>query len=162
MKTAGIFVVSILFALEALAGEGAKAPAPLPSWTGFYAGVNLGGLWSGNPAAIDWSSLSAPGGFSYRPSFALAPQSGFAWTTAPGLVGGGQAGYNWQITDKVVVGVEADFQGVSGGGNWSAGWAPGSSKAPGSLGSVRGRAGYLVTPNLQVFGTGGFSYGGEK
>jgi len=30
------------------------------------------------------------------------------------------------------------------------------------LGTVRGRVGYTVTPNLLVFGTGGLAYGGAK
>jgi hypothetical protein len=32
------------------AGPKPSQPAPLPSWTGFYAGVNAGALWSGSNA----------------------------------------------------------------------------------------------------------------
>jgi outer membrane immunogenic protein len=75
-------------------------------------------------------------------------------------MGGGQFGYNWQVTDRIVVGVETDFQGVTGGGsNWNSGWASSSSRGPSSIGTARGRAGYLVTPNLKVYGTGGLAYG---
>jgi outer membrane immunogenic protein len=75
-------------------------------------------------------------------------------------MGGGQVGYNWQIMDRVVVGVETDFQGVTGGGsNWSSrSLGSPSTHTPNSIGSVRGRAGYLLTPTLQVYGTGGMAY----
>lgn len=75
-------------------------------------------------------------------------------------MGGGQVGYSCQITNNLIVGVEADFQNVAGGErNWGLGWAGSSSRhGPNSIGSVRGRAGCLVTPILQVYGTGGMAY----
>lgn len=101
---------------DELTGPRGTQLAPLPTWTGFYVGLNAGGLWSnGNaPATVDWSRL-APGNFPYSTAFASVPQAGFAWTKKPGFVGGGQVGYNWQVTDRIVVGVETDFQGVTGG-----------------------------------------------
>jgi outer membrane immunogenic protein len=143
----------------------ASQPATLPTWTGFYAGVNAGSLWSNTNASstVDWSRLTAGGNIGSA-TFTSVPQTGFGWTGGPGFVGGGQVGYNWQMTNKIVVGIETDFQGVAGGGsNWNTGWMSNSlsSKGPSSIGSVRGRAGYLVAPNLQVYGTGGFSYSGN-
>src|SRR5262245_51172340 len=64
---------------------------------------------------------------------------------------GGQIGHNWQ-NGKVVYGIEADFQlsgmeeeffGVSVSIDWFA--------------TVRGRVGYLVDPNILVYGTAGFA-----
>jgi outer membrane immunogenic protein len=139
--------------------------APLPMWTGFYAGLNAGSFWNNPVASPDWSRVTTPGAFAYSTAFASAPQMGFAWTAGPHFAGGGQVGYNWQVSDKIVVGVETDFQGVAGGGtNWNTGWISSSStnRGPSSIGSVRGRAGYLVTPDLQVYGTGGFSYSGAN
>lgn len=168
MKTSAS-VALLLLALQAssaLAEEkgGSKALAPLPSWTGFYAGVNAGGLWNtGNAGAVDWGALAAPGGVKYPANFASFTQPGFSWAAGPAFTGGGQVGYNWQVSERVVVGVEADFQGVAGGANnWNTGWMSSAStnRTPNSNGSVRGRAGYLVTPNLQVYGTGGFAYSG--
>jgi outer membrane immunogenic protein len=133
-------------------------------WTGFYAGLNAGSLWNtGNVSnSINWASLTAPGNFRYPTAFLSAPQTGFAWTSSPGFIGGGQVGYNWQLSEKVVVGVETDFQGIAGAGNnWNPAGLSGfpSSRSPSSIGSIRGRTGYLVAPNLRIYGTGGFSYG---
>jgi outer membrane immunogenic protein len=136
-----------------------------PMWTGFYVGLNAGGFWNNTsaPTTFDWSRLTAPGNFAYSSAFASVPQTGFAWTNGAGFAGGGQVGYNWQLTDKVVVGVETDFQRIAGGGNnWNTGWLAGSSssRGPSFIGTVRGRGGYLVAPNMQIYGTGGFSYSG--
>ena len=60
-----------------------------------------------------------------------------------GFTGGGQLGYNYQIDRNWVVGVEADMQ---------------YSQQPAWWGTVRGRAGYLVMPDLLVYGTGGLAY----
>lgn len=167
-------VAATLLSLFALSTHAASAdqttaskspqPSPLPTWTGFYAGVNAGGLWNSSNASptVDWSRLTLPGNFANSATFVSLPQPNFAWSNSAGFMGGGQVGFNWQVTDRVIVGVETDFQGVAGGGrNWNSGWvevAP-STHGPSSIGTARGRAGYLVTPNLQVYGTGGLAYG---
>lgn len=155
------FLIAPLASGEELSAPKASQAPPPPMWTGFYAGVNAGGLWSTSVGSVDWARLTTPGGFASSTAFASAPQSNFAWANAPGFAGGGQVGYNWRLTDHIVVGIETDFQGVAGGGTgWNTGWVSNSAtKGPSSFGSLRGRAGYLVTPNLQVYGTGGFSYG---
>lgn len=165
-------VTSTLFSVLTLCTPAAQAdqtgprssqPAPLPSWTGFYAGVNSGGLWNRFNAstAIDWSRLTFPGNFASSAAFGSVPQPNFTWANKAGFIGGGQVGYNWQVTDRVVIGVETDFQEVAGGGgNWNSGWvASSSAHGPSSIGTARRRAGYLLTPNLQVYGTGGLAYG---
>jgi outer membrane immunogenic protein len=168
MRLVAIILLSLLALGAAVAradqttGSRSSQLAPLPTWTGFYAGVNAGGLWnSPNATAVDWSRLTLPGNFANATAFLSIPQPNFAWSNKAGFIGGGQVGYNWQITDRIVVGVETDFQGVTGGGsNWNSGWvAAPSGHGPSSIGTVRGRAGYLVAPNLQVYGTGGLAYG---
>ncbi len=75
---------------------------------------------------------------------------------ADGFLGGAQIGYNWQA-GQIVYGVEADvsfadisfeqsFMGatVSASIDWMA--------------TLRGRLGFLVTPNVLVYGTAGFGY----
>ncbi|HTO78193.1 MAG TPA: outer membrane beta-barrel protein, partial [Methylocystis sp.] len=91
---------------------------------------------------------------------------------------------NFQFNPSIVIGAEADFQGSSIGGN-----SPGNSNfypspffTPGTaffndvlvpvsainngnlginwFGTVRGRAGWLFTPSLLVYGTAGFAFGG--
>ena len=61
-----------------------------------------------------------------------------------GIVGGVQLGYNWQ-NYNIVYGVEGDI-GVS------------NSDRIDSLGSVRGRLGYLIQPNLLLYGTAGLGF----
>ena len=85
-----------------------------------------------------------------------------------GVIGGGQIGYNFQVTPMFVVGAETDFQGTSlgsGGGNnnnwgWLFGFPPVATARLNWFGTVRGRVGItLLSPQLLVYGTGGFAYG---
>lgn len=88
-----------------------------------------------------------------------------------GFIGGLGAGYNWQM-GNVVIGGEADISGIAGGrgsasrtGVASDGLFSYTSRVTASsgidwIGTVRGRLGYLVTPSLLVFGTGGLAVGG--
>jgi outer membrane immunogenic protein len=106
--------------------------------------------------------------------------------TAGGVIGGAQVGYNFQFNPSIVVGVETDFQGSSIGGNGPGNYNfyPSPLPSPGTggtvfndvlvpvaaingsnlslnwFGTVRGRAGWLFTPSLLVYGTAGFAYGG--
>jgi outer membrane immunogenic protein len=83
------------------------APSPYPSsypfpysspyyynWTGFYVGGNLGVAWDTSTLTDDFFGAN----FS---------------TSRSGFVGGGQIGYNWQISPQFVVGVEWMFDGTS-------------------------------------------------
>jgi outer membrane immunogenic protein len=88
-----------------------EAPAPVfvppPfTWTGFYIGVNAGGIWpsGGRNASIFDPDSSFDGGF-LTSSF-----PGGLGSQSAGFLGGGQAGYNWQ-TGAFVLGVETDFDG---------------------------------------------------
>ena len=152
-------------------------PPPPPMWTGFYVGLNAGGTWSGSNAITTTASPAFP----FAPlgnvvpytfaSAALASTNIGAGTG--GFIGGGQIGYNWQFYNNFVVGVEADIQGLAGGS--ASGTAGGvlapvagesivsSTTASRSLdyfGTVRGRLGWLFSPTLLLYGTGGFAYGG--
>lgn len=104
-----------------------------------------------------------------------------------GLVGGGQVGFNWQmrgtLSSRVVAGAEADIQGLATGNSKGTFFGAASSpsfvasgdtvanryspitiatsyKALNYIGTVRGRLGFLLTPTLLVYGTGGLAYGG--
>jgi len=158
----------------------AASPA-IYSWTGFYAGGNLG-YSSGkadttaavSPYNVPCSSLrggctSALGGSN---SISLNPN---------GLIGGGQVGYNWQFAPSWLAGIEADWQWSgqkdSGFGGFT-GTNPfvqngGTCPCPAStqttditaitaklswFGTVRGRVG-LVSNNILLYGTGGLAYG---
>ncbi|BDV35688.1 outer membrane protein [Methylocystis iwaonis] len=165
----------------------APAAAPLPTWTGFYAGVNAGGTWASDTTAtltqFDGVLVtSAPAKRWGGPQPAPAPGQ-WAWFSGgqgfagignrSGFIGGGQVGYNYQFYQNFLVGLEADIQGVaSGGGDTTlfgvlplpSGFSVSQfTRLSGSLdylGTVRGRLGWLVMPTLLLYGTGGFAYGG--
>ncbi len=159
-------------------------PPPVMTWTGLYAGLNIGGGWNSNSV----NNLAAP---YWDPTFAFGsvtptgvtnlfflPTSTNNNGTSGGVVGGGQVGYNFQFNPSIVVGVETDFQGSSMGNNDQSQAAPfyASPVSPGLLiplvsaggghagidwiGTVRGRAGWLIMPSLLVYGTAGFAYAG--
>ena len=153
-----------------------EAPAPVfvppPfTWTGFYVGANIGGIWSSgsrsltffNPASAFFLSGYEPGGLGSNNS---------------GVIGGGQAGYNWQ-TGAFVLGVETDFDGTSLGKSTNFNSLPfaGTGIPTGILGdslfvhakasldwlgTTRARLGYVATPDnrLMLYATGGVAYGG--
>jgi len=158
--------------------------APPSPWTGFYFGLNAGAvIGSGQTAATsgldayDYPTLA--NGYAFASSAANAiPLGG-----SNGFIGGGQIGYNYQI-DRFVVGVETDFQGTTahGGGAAAGAGYDASTVALGqannttlppttpltqtqlqtalvNFGTLRARAGYLVTPTLLAYVTGGLAYG---
>jgi outer membrane immunogenic protein len=78
------------------------APAPVWTWTGFYIGGNVGYGWG-------TGELSAVFGSSFSPAQAAALTPLATPTLKPqGVLGGVQAGYNFQ-NGNFLVGVEADF-----------------------------------------------------
>jgi outer membrane immunogenic protein len=163
-----------------------KAPVPVPivyGWTGWYAGANLGGAWSNDPVTVSTSNVSfcpAPGCTGALATSRIAAQgsSGSFGGNKTGVIGGGQIGYNWQVSPAWVAGLETDFQGLSGSGSFNGGGGtiglpgfPGAgvttnglavTKQTDWMGTVRARFGYLVSPNLLVYGTGGLAYGDAK
>ena len=140
-------------------------PAPVFTWTGFYAGVNAGYVFDSS-TRFRTTDLVVPG---------VAETLGRV--NDDGFTGGGQIGYNYQFGagNGFVVGVEADAaytdldrtQGID---------YTGFARAPGAggtalgtlgvnyrgeldyLGTVRGRVGYAFNQFL-IYGTGGFAYG---
>ncbi len=94
-------LVALLCASPALAADLSrpvytKAPpaAPPPfSWTGFYIGANIGGAWANGNLVDNFTGAS----FGFDPA---------------GFIGGGQAGFNYQI-NQFVFGVEGDIDGTT-------------------------------------------------
>ncbi|MFY9658271.1 MAG: outer membrane beta-barrel protein [Methylocystis sp.] len=151
-------------------------PPPPPLWTGFYVGANAGGILGGNPGL---TSSGVDIYDDYYPAAAgaagalSADASGIGNGNRGSFSGGAQVGFNYQFNPSFLVGVEADIQGVAGSSVNTAftSAAPDPLGSPttmltsaqfqGSLdyvGTVRARAGYLVTPTLLVYGTGGLAY----
>ncbi|MEF3365863.1 outer membrane protein [Methylocystis sp. 9N] len=152
-------------------------PPPPPLWTGFYVGLNAGYTWS-NSNNVTLGAFS--GAFNPNQGNAAAFAANYALLASgtfrgnsDGFIGGGQIGYNWQFYNSFVAGVEADIQGVAGSssrrgfatalgdqfGNTITS-AVSVSKSLDYLGTVRGRLGWLFTPTLLIYGTGGLAYGG--
>jgi outer membrane immunogenic protein len=139
-----------------------KAPvmAPVYNWTGFYVGLNGGYSWG--RANTDFTILGVtPGSVSQNLN---------------GWLGGGQAGYNWQVGGTWVFGIEADIQATGQKGTFSLATptiCPVATVAPlpcttgsGSVeqklpwfGTLRGRLGITPLPTWLLYATGGLAYG---
>lgn len=116
-------------------------------WRGFYLGGNLGAGLAPDRYRQAIPTVSNP---NWASSFFAEP-----W----GLVGGIQAGHNWQAANWVL-GVEADFQGTLQRENWTCYFSCSvrdTQELP-WFGTVRGRLGYDVGKTL-FYATGGLAYG---
>jgi outer membrane immunogenic protein len=162
----GIAAVTSLFATSAFAADlpartYAKAPAyidPGYNWSGFYIGGNVGYSWgsSSNSEAIS------------RLNTGLVLFTNNSRNDVNGVIGGGQIGYNWQMSNWLV-GLEADFQGSDEKGSSTTiclACGNGGNDITANLtqrlnwfGTVRGRAGILATPTVLLYATGGLAYG---
>jgi outer membrane immunogenic protein len=153
-----------------------KAPPVVPvSWTGFYAGAAIADRIS----ASSWNTSSignGPGAGFLASDPTTTPAEFFSSSLQGRLYGG----YNWQIAPKWVAGLEGDVGGGSrsnmtkggipgtfgNGANSTNGAFPGteaegvdsSSVKLGWDGTVRGKIGMLVTPNVLFYGTGGVAF----
>ena len=154
------------------------APPSAPIWTGFYAGLNAGGTWSNNSTNISTTPIYInPNLTTFTGPVAAMVASGALNSNVGGFIGGGQVGYNYQFMSKFIAGIEADIQGIAGSrsgqgtvtaaiipynGNPNDTWANYKSvnNTLNYLGTVRGRIGFLVTPSILIFGSGGLAYGG--
>jgi len=98
----------------------APAAAVLPSWTGYYAGLNIG--YGGGDDPFSMSTVSGAGYPILGPGVPLYTTYGNPFTTKipiAGVNGGGQIGYNYQFDPMWVAGVEADIQAAGMNGNVS-------------------------------------------
>lgn len=162
-----IFLASTALALlagPALAADlPARTPAPAPqaftappvfTWTGFYAGANIG--WTQNE--ISARNRGFGGVTGAYPNFSK---------TSNGFIGGLQAGYNQQF-DMFVAGIEADINFLGNRrttGNAAVTGVPGglvtgvsASSRLDWLGTVRARAG-VAFDRVFFYGTGGLAFG---
>jgi len=130
-------------------------PAPVFNWNGFYVGGNAGIAWSST--LVGYSGGPGTAAFFANNEFptSLAPGAG-------GYLGGAQLGYNWQLSPAWLVGLEADIQGGNYKGNADitlTTFTTSVEQHSNWFGTVRGRVGVLVGPNILFYGTGGFAYG---
>ena len=128
--------------------------APVYNWTGFYIGVNAGYGWGRDPFSEDVTAAAPP-----------VPAVTLTGINSQGFIGGFQTGANW-LTGSVVGGLEIDLSGSGIKGTSSvAGFdlanAPVSKMQTDKfdlLGSGRARLGYLVSPDILLYGTGGLAW----
>jgi outer membrane immunogenic protein len=174
------------FAADASGITGEFAPsADLPPWTGFYAGLNAGANWSSS-MDLDVKTRNLASGPSNANLETAVLLSGSDASDTSGFLGGVQLGYNHELDmggsgSRLVLGIEADLQGLaqSGGETNSQDTATSDGPTPPDdiiqpvyltseqqsqtdlefFGTVRGRLGFLASPGLLLFGTGGLAYG---
>jgi outer membrane immunogenic protein len=126
---------AVVAALLAAPGPAAAQPAPdyapthqrLFNWTGFYAGLHGG--WG-------WGDAN------------VARQDGYTL--------GGQAGFNHQFVNGILIGIETDISFTSADANLG-----GAAFSIDYFGTVRGRLGYAFDRVL-VYATGGAAYASGK
>ena len=155
-------------ALGLLAASGVAVALPVfaqsasdVTWTGPYVGVNLG--YGGGDFKYDASGATDAAGTN--------PVADRLRQSSSGVIGGGQIGYNHELANGIVLGVETDlaasdigakisFSSIDSQGNTAAGDV--RSKID-YLGTVRGRVGKAMFDGRFVpYVTGGFAYGGVK
>lgn len=140
--------------------------APAFSWTGFYLGANAG--YGGGKFDYPFNAFQ-------RQLQAEAPAiesrlDGRLGLTSSGFILGGQLGYLYQFDNRLVAGVEADFQWSGIEGRLSGtGTLTGTGALPGTFsfdagsqvrwfGTLRARLGYAFDRTL-LYATGGLAYG---
>jgi outer membrane protein OmpA-like peptidoglycan-associated protein len=148
--------------LASMATAGAQSPPMamgITDWSGFYIGANGGGATGTSSQTL---TLSAPG--------VGSASVGSGNFNLHGPFGGGTVGYNWQFNPSWVIGLEGDIDGSGiGGGSACVGGALAVLAAGINChtsnswdGTVRGRIGWLPTPNAMLFVTGGAAFGDIK
>jgi outer membrane immunogenic protein len=129
-------------------------PPPVYNWSGFYFGGNIGGGWS---SLSDTVVTPFAGG-------AFPAGSSFATNNLSGVLGGVQAGFNWQFGGPWVIGFEGDYMWADLTGNGTSISVPfpavsfvENSKIT-DIALATGRLGYAVN-NWLFYAKGGGAWG---
>lgn len=168
---AGVSIMSLIAGSAALAADvsskDAEATAymmtPSHDWAGFYVGGHIGYAWGNS----NWSAAGADGPASGSIDFS---QGVDVFSEAGSWNEGLQLGYNIMLSNRVLLGAEADFtfqafpdplSGLTTGG--MATYAAGNNLYSDTLqasGTVRGRIGY-APGNWLYYATGGWAWTSE-
>ena len=136
---------ALLLATSAMAADLPRKSAPVApairaipafSWTGLYAGVNIG---------YGMGSFTSTAGTQFK--------------DPKGFLGGGQIGYNHQI-GQFVAGLETDLDFTQLQGKNSAAGVAGAKNTVNYIGTVRGRLGVAID-RFMPYVTAGYAYGGS-
>jgi outer membrane immunogenic protein len=181
MKRRVFAIASAILATGALSALGPAAAADLPTrkgppappppsaynWTGFYLGLNAGYARGSGDANLQVPGVAAA---AFAPPINAGSFPTSVGFNRSGFIGGGQIGYNYQIS-ALVLGVEADLDGahVSGSSTIRTAvlpkFAPGVFSAGSTLnwlGTVRARLGFTPIDRWLVYATGGLAYGADQ
>lgn len=160
-----------LFAMPAFAADAVVAEEPVPvveatvgDWTGFYAGVQLGGAF-GSTDQLELDPFSFPALITAFTPAGDAPGSSFNADGEfdDGFVGGVHVGYDHQFSNGIVFGGILDVSYADIGDQQQA-----FSRTPATytierdlevLATLRARLGYTFTPRVLGYVTGGLAYG---
>ncbi len=132
-------LVAALASVPAVAADAVMIDPPVDviiaqafNWTGGYVGIQAGYLWGdGHYSVVDGT---------------------YADPNPDGFLGGFYAGYNYQMSNNVVLGIDADFAWTNAD-DFGTGYTPGGAPIGGGVGinqeinwtgAVRGRLGYAV------------------
>jgi outer membrane immunogenic protein len=148
------FLAACIAAAAFCAAPALAAPPadPVFNWTGFYIGGQVGGGWDASqPTRTD------AGGAPYIPL-------GFVLNTlhASGLLGGGYAGFNYQI-NRFVIGIDGDYSWANLGGSVGdvvlLGGTDNRNLSINWIATLAGRLGYAVN-DWMLFGKAGWAWKG--
>lgn len=150
----------------AFAADLAPPPPVMPpvyNWTGVYAGINAGYHWGGSHFSFTGADTDG-GGLGALVGAGAIPTTGVGG--ASGFIGGGQIGYNYQIS-SIVLGLELDIDGATGRNSRTTvaapfGFVPVATEDAQQLnwlGTLRGRIGWTPFDRLLIYGTGGLAFG---
>lgn len=149
---------SLLAGAVILLGAGAAKAAdvvdvaPVTDWTGFYVGLHGGYAWGDLDYSADFRDAN----------LRLLDFEGDD-TDIDGFFGGLQAGFNWQM-DSILLGVEGDISlaSIEADAEFRTDFIGDALRADTTVdwfGTARLRGGFLVTPDLLLYATGGLAWG---
>ncbi len=168
ISAAALFVATAATAADLPSFKSPPPPPPPPafSWTGFFVGLNAGGHFGGNSTNFSGSdsNIAGLGDALYSGGFPLVGVH-----AASGFIGGGQFGYNLQISPNIVVGLEAQFEGATGSNTLNTVHGPDvgipillsetNTQRLDWLGFLLARGGFTPVERLLLYGTVGFAFG---
>jgi outer membrane immunogenic protein len=167
----------------------AFAPPPVFTWSGLYVGVNGGAIWTNSNNVVTTAADFGAAAFPTVSTAAAAAASNIIPTRRTGFLVGGTWGYNWQLNSLVLgteSDFQGVFNGCNNNNNNGFGFGGGNNNCGGTaigiapivgaagftvqsqqtinrsfdyLSTSRVRAGFLITPSLLIYGTGGVAIG---
>jgi outer membrane immunogenic protein len=173
------FVVAVSFCYsEFIFSASTKVINPKSNWTGFYLGASAGYWGSQNNHVSATGSVSfinqayVLGASNIANALAQVANSGASFNSY-GLIGGVQAGYNYEFKNSFLFGLNVDFEGLTNSNNnitlqKTVSLVDYDENYVGSLaikqsinylGTVQARLAYFYNPIFLLYAAGGFAYG---